>query len=336
MKKETKVFVKKQSKMFFSFYKLSLITFFSSPINIFLGIILMHFILFMWLMYRENDPFILASAVGAMVVRNSMHLFYRGLTAHKSSGFAMMIRYTPAHPLIRPIANIVANFTINLVLIIVMIGSTLLIYPSQKAIIGNVNWNMFLTATFLLWFLTVLISYTTYRFVEDSTKGMIIVNLIYVLAYNLLGCAYPYHIIANYSWLNTILYFFPLRYMMNVMQAGWVNATNLVYTGNPEYEVDWHLGQNLAIPYLITLTFILIFLILLIVVIIIKVNNNKKDNYGSNIVLKLSTKYIRDIKRCTSFEEIKELRKNHLEEMGYRLDNEDDLKIDFKKKKIKG
>ncbi|QEH62093.1 hypothetical protein SCHIN_v1c08980 [Spiroplasma chinense] len=325
---------RKNLRIFYHFYKLYIKSFFSSPISVFLGMIIVTFTLFMWLLFREGDPFILASAIGAMVARVAMQLFHRNLVLQKANGFTTIMNFTPVNPLLRMSASIVANLTICLGMGFVMIMATIAIFPEQREIVAGVNWTMFLSAVFLLWFLVILMAITIDMFFKNAMKGMILIITMYIFVYNLLGCAYPYQIIANYSWLNIMLYTFPPRYMMNVMQAGWVNAKNLVYN-DPEFSVDWKLKGNLALPYIVTFACIILLLTILIMVIIIKAKYHKKDGYGSSVILKLSTKYIRDIKRSTSFEEIQNLRKEHLEKLGYRFDDEIEVKASIKKKKIK-
>ncbi|AHB36581.1 hypothetical protein [Spiroplasma apis] len=337
MKESNKTFkFKNNFKVFFDFYKLSLKTFFVSPLNILLGIVIIFFVLWIWLLYRENDPFILSSAIGSLIIRNGLHTFYRGLNSHKETGFTKRIDYTPINVWIKPFAYILSSLTINVIVSIALLSSTLIVFDTQMELVKHVNWPMFISGAFFLWLLSVLMSYSIYTFFKRSSMALILALLLYILAYYLLGCAYPYNIIAKYDWLNSFLYAFPQRYMMNVMQAGWVGATNLVFTdieNAGEFAVDWKLTQNLWVPYLATFGFILLFSILLIMVIIIKVEKHKKDKFGVSLILRLSTKYINDLKRCASLEELKTLRKKHLEEIGYRSDTKDWSKVTFKKKK---
>ncbi|AGR41447.1 ABC-2 transporter permease [Spiroplasma taiwanense] len=316
----TKTKFKLNLKIFYNLYILSIKSFLYSPLNMFLGVFLILFILIIWLLFKSDDPFIFASAIGTLIARNGVHTFYRNVNMNRTVGFSQRMKFTGMNGFLRPFANILASFTINALILMLMLTIIIIFFKEQRNMFEHVNWTMFLTGAFLLWILSVLISYSIYVFCKNQTWGNIIASLIYLISYNLLGCAFPYETIAgNAPWLNFVLYFVPQRYMMNVMQAGWVDATNLNYLGknNGQYKVDFKLRENLLIPYLITFSFILILSILLITFIIINVQRRKKDGYGANIVLKLSSKYIRDIKRCTNIEELNNLRSQHLTQLGF-------------------
>ncbi|AGR42325.1 hypothetical protein [Spiroplasma diminutum] len=304
-------------KTFKDLYILSLKTFVYSPINMFLGVFLVIFTLFIWLLFKGDNPFLFASAVGALVVRNGIHTFHRTLSNNKTTGFNKRISNTGLNSFVRPGANILANFTINFIIIILLMLLTLIFFNDQRQLFLGVNWWMFISGTFSLWILCVLISYAIFIFIDSTIVGTIYVSLIYIFSYNLLGCAFPYEVIARINWLNIILYFLPQRYMLNVMQAGWVNAKNLVYPGLGEeqlYKVDFRLGGNLAIPFFVTYTLIFILSFCLIAFIIIKVKKTKVDIYGTSVVLKLSSDYIKEIKKCSNIQELNELREKHIEE----------------------
>ncbi len=305
-------------KSFKDLYILSLKTFVYSPLNMFLGVFLVIFTLFIWLLFKGNNPFLFSSAIGALIVRNGIHTFHRALSNNKNTGFDQRINNTGLNGFIKPGANILANFTINFCIIFLLMGLTLIFFKDQRTLFSSVNWTMFITGTISLWLLCVLISYTIFMFVKSTVVGSIYVSLIYIFSYNLLGCAFPYEVVAKIKWLNFILYFLPQRYMLNVMQAGWVNAKNLVYEGLGEeqlYKVDFRLGGNLAVPFIITYSLILILSFCLITFIILKVKQKKVDVYGTSVVLKLSTDYIKEIKKCSSIIELNRLRDQHIKEL---------------------
>ncbi|WP_338984608.1 hypothetical protein [Spiroplasma endosymbiont of Diplazon laetatorius] len=302
-------------RTFRDLYLLSLKTFVYSPINMFLGVFLVIFTLFIWLTFKSDNPFLFASAIGTLIVRNGVHTFHRTLSNNKNTGFIGRINNTGLNVFIRPAANILANFTINFVITLILMLLTIIFFNDQRSLFSGVNWAMFIFGAISLWLLSVIISYSIFIYVKSTITGTIYVSLIYLFSYNLLGCAFPYEVIAKISWLNIILYFLPQRYMLNVMQAGWVNATNLNYAGiDGKYKVDFRLGENLAIPFAVTYAMILILSFCLITFIIVNVRKTKVDIYGTSVVLKLSSDYIKDIKKCSSISELKELRKKHLEE----------------------
>ncbi|AUB31866.1 hypothetical protein [Spiroplasma floricola] len=315
VKKNNSIKLNNNWKSFKDLYWLSIKTFVYSPINMFLGVFLVIFTLFIWLFFKGDNPFLFASAIGTLIVRNGVQTFHRTLANNKNTGFVQRINNTGLNGFVRPLANILANFTINFIISVFLMFLTLIFFKEQRNLFSNVNWWMFITGTFCLWLLSVLISYSIFIFVDSTTVGGIYASLIYIFAYNLLGCAFPYEVIARINWLNIILYFLPQRYMMNVMQAGWVNAKNLVFEGigeNHLYKVDFRLGGNLAIPYLITFGFIFLLLFFLITFIIIKVRQTKKDIYGTSVVIQLSTDYIKEIKKCSDIVELKKIREKHI------------------------
>ncbi|QBQ07934.1 ABC transporter permease [Spiroplasma gladiatoris] len=313
-------------KVFFKLYRLSTKTYLRSPINVFLGIFLFYFITLIWLLFRSTDPFILASATGAIVVRNAIHMLYRNLHIHRETGFSTKIEFLPVSPFLVLFANILANFVIVFFACFGLILITYFSFEHQKELISGVNWAMYLSSILLLYVLMVTMCYIMYLYIKDPMVSMILANIIYIFSWYFLGCAYPYYIINRYEWLNYIMYSFPPRYMMNVMQAGWVNAPDLNYIDNfnteaLNYSVKWNLGGNLAIPYFVTIGMILFLGALLSINFLVKHRRRTKDGYGASLILKLSNRYIRDIKRSSSLENLQELRNNHLKEMGYSNDN---------------
>ncbi|QGS52141.1 hypothetical protein [Spiroplasma tabanidicola] len=318
--------VKNRMYVFWKFYRLSTKTYFCSPINVFLGIFLFYFITLIWLLYRSTDPFILASATGAITVRNAIHMLYRNLNIHRETGFSSKVDFLPVSPFRVLFANILANFVIVFIANSGLILITYLAYPHQRTLIANVNWSMYISSILMLYFLMVILCYIMYIYIKDPMVSMILANVIYIFTWYFLGCAYPYNIVTHYKWLNIVMYAFPPRYMMNVMQAGWVNAPDLKYvdtfnTSSHNYSVEWNLGGNLAIPYAATIGIILFFGFFLVLHFLIKLRRRTKDDYGTSIILKLSNRYIRDIKRCSSIEQLANLRSSHLKEMGYSNDN---------------
>ncbi|ARU91418.1 hypothetical protein SCLARK_00787 [Spiroplasma clarkii] len=313
--------------IFIRLYLLALKSFFRSVINIFLGIVLITFVIFVWLLFHNDEPFLLASAVGAIIVRNGIHLFYRTLDMHKNGGLKMRLAYTPLSPWILPVAHIVANFTINLLLSCFLVGATLLFYPSQRTVAANVDWLFFVLAAVSLWILGVCMTFCVAVFVPSSVWGLIISIIFFIVSWNFLGITFPYHIIATYAGLNIALYLFPPRYMLNAMQAAWVGQRNLVFedqnflTGqsNIDYSVNFKLGGTMFVPFGVTYGIIILLTIVLITRSIKIRNQSKKDGFGSSLIQKLSNQYIRDIKRCTSFEKLNSLRTGHLAERGINL-----------------
>ncbi|WP_339020453.1 hypothetical protein [Spiroplasma endosymbiont of Atherix ibis] len=315
LKKSNSIKLNNNWKSFKNLYWLAIKTFIYSPINMFLGVFLVIFTLFIWLLFKADNPFLFASAIGTLIIRNGIQTFHRTLANNKNTGFVQRISNTGLNGFIRALANILANFTINFIISILLMSLTLIFFKEQRNLFSNVNWSMFITGAFFLWLLSVLISYSIFIFVDSTTVGAIYASLIYIFAYNLLGCAFPYEVIARIKWLNFILYFLPQRYMMNVMQAGWVNAKKLVFEGigeNHLYKVDFRLGGNLTIPYLVTFAFIFLLLFFLITFIITRVRQTKKDIYGNSVVVQLSTDYIKEVKKCSNIVELKKMREKHI------------------------
>ncbi|ASP28020.1 ABC transporter permease [Spiroplasma corruscae] len=330
MSEANKVVIKQNSnnyKVFNRLYWLWIKSFIFSPLNMFLGVVIIIFTQFIWLSFKSTDPFIFASALGSLIVRNGCHTFYRTINMSRITGFTERLTYSKANNYLRPISHLAASLTINFIVGLIMLTLTVIFFKEQRQLVKNVNWYMFISGAFLLWLLSILICYTVYIFYKNYMLGNIVVIIIFMLCYNLLGLAFPYQSIAKLEWLNLILYFLPQRYMMNVMQAGWVNATNLVYS-SPEFpssSVDFKLTTHLWVPYLVTFGFIFFFFLLSFMHINKKAKQFKKDSYGASVIAKLSNKYIRDLKRCSSISELNSLRDKHFEETG---------RTDLTKKKV--
>ena len=342
MKNEIRQNISKKISIFMRLYFLALKSFFVSLLNLFLGFILITFVTFVWMMLNPDDPFILASAVGAVVVRNGMHLFFRTYDMHKIN-FNYRIHNTPLNPIYQSASHLAANFSVNFLISLFLISLTFAIYPSQREAAINVNWFVFIIAAISLWILEACITLSLARFINNSIVGLIISIFIFIISWNFLGLAFPYHIVAQYDVLNMALYFFPPRYMLNTMQAAWVGQNNLVFIdynyinglSDVDFSVDFRLGGTLLIPFAVTYGIIILLLTILFISIIKKMRNNKKDVYGSHLIQKLSNQYIRDIKRCTNFNQLNDLRKIHFEEQGLRINKKKINKSSLKIKKVK-
>lgn len=334
---------KKKLIIFWRFYLLALKSFFSSFVNIFLGIILITFVTFVWLMLRNDEPFLLASAVGAIIVRNGFHLFYRTIDLERAGNMNTRISYTPINPIVHPSAHIVANFSVNVLLSGFLIGLTLIFYPSQRVVASGVDWPLFIVSALSLWVLCIAMTLCVLIYIKSSVVGLIISTLFFIIGWNFLGISFPYHVVARYSGINIALYLFPPRYMMNAMQSSWVAQKNLIFVDNDflngvrkiDYSVDFQLGETMLVPFAVTYGIIIGIAIILTFASVKQRNLAKKDAFGSNLIQKLSNEYIRNIKRCTSFEELNELRRAHLEKRGVNIKREDIIQTNLKVKKAK-
>jgi ABC-2 type transport system permease protein len=296
-------------RLFFSYYTLYAKTIIFSPLNMFLGVYLNIFIMVSWLAFKQGDSFLLSSVVGTGIIRNAMYTFTRSLLNMKRVGINARLRVVPTSRRLEIGAACSWNFTYNLAVSCLLIGIACIFMPTQREMFTHVNWGMYLSGYFLLWLSSIIMAYVLYYSFKVPEISQSFAIIMYVIAYTFFGCAFPFAAVSKIQWLSIILYLFPQRYALNIMQAGWVNATTMRYS-HPEWDenVDWGFGGHLWIPYVVSVVVIAL-LIMIMISIYVKANAwHKKDQYGISLIQAQGDKYIKMIKRATSIAELDKIR----------------------------
>jgi ABC-2 type transport system permease protein len=306
------LFKKNNAVIFFDYFVLYAKTIIFSPLSLFLGVWLNIFIMVSWFAFKQGDSFLLSSIVATGVIRNGMYTFLRSLLNIKRVGANDRLRLVPTNRAIEVSAALTWNFIYNLGSTIIFIGIALIFIPTQRVMFENINWLMYVSGYLLLWLSSVLTAYLLYIGFKNPENSQAVAIIMYVIAYTFFGCAFPFASVAKFGWLDIILYIFPQRYAINILQAGWVNATSMRYT-NLEWseKVDWGFGGRLWLPYVISFCVLALLAFGLIMFYMKKNKWHKKDQYG-NLIHKRGSQYIKLIKSATSIEELDKIRNDYM------------------------
>ncbi|AHI54001.1 hypothetical protein SSABA_v1c05970 [Spiroplasma sabaudiense Ar-1343] len=192
------------------------------------------------------------------------------------------------------------------------IGQTF--FPEQRQYLSQINWPMLISGLFLIWLLSILFSYVIFIAFQNQQVMLAVATMLYFLITYLLGLGFPYHLIVQYQWLKILLYFIPHRYMINVLQAAWVNAPSMKYdfynNGTLTWSVDFGFGGHLWIPYLVTIILIIVFVAIIFIYLMWVHRFREKDNVGFRAFRAQSLKHIEDLKNINDLKDLEAIRKS--------------------------
>ncbi|WP_342269090.1 hypothetical protein [Spiroplasma endosymbiont of Aspidapion aeneum] len=316
MLKENKAFIK--DKKWFSivhfYFKYATTSYFFSPIKCFIGFFVILLVLNMWLITHSVDYFVVPSCVCVGMIRNTTQLFFLQLKQYRESCLHARIKYIKK-TLAPYIGFMLSNLLINIIIILLTLGNAF-IYKSQRDLLGNINWFYFIFGILLLWLLLISMAYSLYIYSRNLLASYCISITFYIFAVYYLGCAYPYYVIKEYAFIDNAMYFFPPKYIVNVVQASYVNATDLYfvfYKSNKSISVDYGMGHNIWYPILISIGFIL--LLSFLTILKWKINNIKAQSNFINInsIKNIQDKYQKKIAQCLTIDEVNIIHNNFKE-----------------------
>ncbi|WP_338971340.1 hypothetical protein [Spiroplasma endosymbiont of Panorpa germanica] len=255
--------MKKNWIIFKKLWKIQFHNYWTDITNIVLGVVLTTFTLICWLMFKnkgvETDRFLLASAIGIAVIRNSLYNFGRTINDFNNKHLVKAFLLTPISKRVLVFSLLSFNFVMNFMVIFLLFGIGML-FPEQRLLLKNVNWLIFISSLFLMIILSNLIAIIVAFSFKNNEVIISIFVWFYFIPMYMLGLGVPYYLINSNDTLNIITYFFPHRYVLNLMQAGWIGDTTMSYPmGDGTFAKNGfgYLNQ-IWIPYLVTGLLILI------------------------------------------------------------------------------
>lgn len=208
-------------------WKVQAVNYFQDVTNITLGIILTTLTMVCWLSFKTKeggliaDPFLLASAIGISVIRNSQYNLNLTLTDWKVKGFFNHISSTPLSKRFLVGGILSFNWFIN-IMVAMLLFSIAMLFEEQRAIIVNVNWPIFLSGFILNVWLSNIMAISL-MFVAKRRDGILVLSyLSYYGPMYFLGLGIPWNVVGNIEGLNYFLYLWPHRYPLALMQSGWI------------------------------------------------------------------------------------------------------------------
>ena len=305
-------------------WRIQTINYFTDPINIVLGIILTSVTMVCWIAFKRtndgfaSDQFILASAVGISVIRNSQYNLNLTVSDWREKYFFKKIFNTPLPRTLLFFSILSFNWFINIFVGGLLFGLAMIV-SEQRLVLHQVQWGPFIVG----FVLNVIISNMMALLWNTLFKRKDVVLVVSLLSYfgpmYLLGLGIPWNVVGNYQGLNIFLYLFPHRYSLSVMQAAWIgNAGNMSFpVGDPNMgAVDpnsW-LGVHgfgygtlgWWIPALASIGWSLLFATITVIILNYRYNyglRKYKDYNGVQIHLR----YINEIKKTRSVKELNDL-----------------------------
>jgi len=273
--------------------------------NLFSGWIITLVTLIVWLTFRDTnimgDPFVLASAIGIVSIRNCCFNFSRTINNLQETGFLMRIFNTKlAKPLFFTAAILFSQVT-NLITILLFFGIGML-YGDQRLKVVDVNWIIFLVGYLLLVIMSNAIGFIIGLTAKNVDVTLAVSNVYYFGSIFFLGLGFPWTTLVQFRGLVIISYIFPQRYPLNIMASGWINRLDMTITD----EISFGFGNYPWIPYLLSIIIIIGCIFLTSFIFNKKFEWNSKkyrryNNLGKHIAI------ISSIKRATNLKQLNEV-----------------------------
>jgi len=301
----------KHWEVFKTLWKLQMENYRKDIFNLFSGWIITIITLIVWLSFKDTsvgsnsikyDPFVVASAVGVSCIRNCLFNFIRTLNEFKAKNFFNKIFSTRVSKTFVFFSLIIFNHVINLLVSLIIVAIAML-YKDQRMSIQDVNWVMFISGYLLLVIMCNMIAFIVAFTIKKTEWALAIGNIYYYGAIFLLGLGIPYKLLAKNEFIIYISYIFPQRYALNIMDAGWINSSNMSY---PDFDQGFGYGGHTWIPYLVSIILIMGSLIL-VTIIFNKSFEFENRKYKRFINKNKHLGIIYTIKRASSVNDLKDI-----------------------------
>ncbi|AHI54002.1 hypothetical protein SSABA_v1c05980 [Spiroplasma sabaudiense Ar-1343] len=303
--------MRKNLRIFGKLWKIQFRNYWTDITNIVLGLVLTTFTLFCWLLFTEKgvqtDRFLLASAIGVSVVRNSLYNFGRTINDFNNKHLVQTFLHTPISKRIIGLSMIIFNLVTN-IFVIAILFALAMCFPDQRIYLQSVNWLMFFSSLFLMVLMSNLMAIIVVFSFKNNEVIISIFIWLYFIPFYMLGLGVPYYLINSNTSLNIITYFFPHRYVLNLMQAGWIGDTTMSYPlGDGTFAKNGfgYLNQ-LWIPYLATIILIVIFMAIIVVIFYKNFSYNARRYKGYPGIYR-HLNHIYRIQQATSKEQLEEI-----------------------------
>ncbi|ARU91417.1 hypothetical protein SCLARK_00786 [Spiroplasma clarkii] len=134
-----------------------------------------------------------------------------------------------------------------------------MLYQDQREKVADVNWVLFLIGYLALALMSNFIGFIIGFTIKSLDITIAIANFYYFGSIYFLGLGFPWTTVAHYPGLVIASYFFPQRYALNIMAAGWINRPDMTV----DSEVTFGFGTHVWIPYLVCAVIIVLGAILM-------------------------------------------------------------------------
>ncbi|ATZ20715.1 hypothetical protein CG007_01025 [Mesoplasma entomophilum] len=302
---------KKEYKVFSMLFVIQTKHWFKNPLNIFLGVFISFYTMLCWLAFKNNDPFLLVSGICVAMVRNSMYIYLRTINDWRGKNFVDKMSMSDINNKTKHASLLAFNFVSTFIICLVLFLLSMILFPAQWTYIENMNALMVIFGLLICWITCYVIALFLYTFIKNTKWTVMIGLLIYFSTMYFLGLGFPFQTIVEQQWLNYILYLHPMRYSINIVQAGFVNQPNFHYINEAlRINVDFGYAEKKWLPYFLALITISGYIICLVSKRIVDSNYKFRSKNKIKRLRAESKLYIKKINETNDIEFLKRLRED--------------------------
>ncbi|ATG97480.1 hypothetical protein [Mesoplasma lactucae] len=314
--------------IFCGLFKLQFAFWSQNVMNLFLGLGVSLYTMVCWLAFKSSDPFLMMSGVCVGLVRNACHIQVKTFSNFREEGFTERLTLSPAPQWIQTLTSLVFNIFSTALICTIMFAVAMIFFQDQRALLPNANQGMVWSGLVLCWITSYVVASVIYIYIKNEKISQMTGLMVYFTTMYFLGLGFPFEVILNVKWLNYLLYLHPFRYVINIVQCGFVNATDFIYTKPAmgdiaSYDIDFGYNGLAWLPYILALAMILIYAVAFQARYLYLYSFHKRNKYGEFIVDESSSRYIHQVKSAKSIDEVKTL---HRERMINLASSSDEMK----------
>lgn len=304
---------KKEYRVFSMLFIIQTKHWFKNPLNIFLGVFISLYTMLCWLAFKNNDPFLLVSGICVAMTRNSMYIYLRTIIDWRNKNFVDKMNMTDINNKTKHLSLLTFNLISTFIICLLLFAISMALFPAQWSYLNNMNGLMMLFGLTICWITSYVIAIFLYTFVSNSKWAIMIGLLLYFSTMYFLGLGFPFQIIVEQKWLNYLLYAHPMRYSINIVQAGFVNVPNFHYINIGEginIDVKFGYGGKSWLAYFLALLTAIGYIICLVVKRLTDSNYKFRSRNKIKKLRSYSKQYIKAINESNDIEFLNRLRED--------------------------
>ncbi|ATZ17908.1 ABC transporter permease [Mesoplasma melaleucae] len=305
--------LKKEYRVFSMLFVIQTKHWFKNPLNIFLGVFISLYTMLCWLAFKNNDPFLLVSGICVAMTRNSMYIYLRTIIDWRNKNFTDKINMTDINNKTKHLSLLAFNLVSTFLICLLLFSISMALFPAQWSYLDNMNGLMMLFGLAICWITCYVIALFLYTFISNSKWAVMIGLLIYFSTMYFLGLGFPFARIVQQKWLNYLLYAHPMRYSINIVQAGFVNAPDFNFIDTSEgtkLSVDFGYGGKGWLAYLLATLTTIGYIICLVLKRVVDWNYKYKSKNKIKRLRAESKQYIKAIIETNDIEFLNRLRED--------------------------
>lgn len=296
--------------IFVQLLKVQLLYWSQNIMNLFLGIGVSLYTMVCWLAFKSNDPFLMISGISVGLVRNALYIHLKTNLDYRSKNWDDRLTLTPLPTWLNNLASFTFNILSTMFICTFMFVIALIFFSDQRTFLKNANQGIIWVGLILAWLTSYVIANFIFIYIKSNKLGQMIGLTIYFTTMYFLGLGFPFERIISVKWLNYVLYVHPFRYVMNIVQAGFVNSPNFIYKPD-NFDFGYH-GMG-WLPYLLAVIMIVFYWTLYKIRFNYLYAFHRRNKYGEFVVKESSSRYLSQLRKAKSVKEVKILHQERTE-----------------------